>query len=234
MKNLTIFLAATTVGAVLGGTLPARAAIDFTGSGGDYTATATGLTQVIPDNNPSGVAYALNFGATGLSISDVTVSFATSGGYNGDIYAYLSNGSQLVQLVNQITGAPGTSGFNVTLEEGTGSTIQSAPGTVGQPLSGTSFTAAQDLAGFNTADPNGSWTLFFADLHSGDTSTLNSFSVGITAVPEPVNVALGVFGGLLLAGFFIRSRLIPNRELPTEHERNLHRDEKKTIYRALT
>jgi subtilisin-like proprotein convertase family protein len=196
MKNLSNFLAATAVGAVLGGSLPARAAIAFTGSGGNYTASATSLGQVIPDNNPSGVAYALNFGAMGLSLSDVTVSFATSGGYNGDIYAYLSNGSTLVQLVNQITGAPGTSGFNVTLVEGTGNPIQTTMGTAGQPLSGMSFTAAQDLAGFNGANPNGSWTLFFADLHSGDTSTLSSFSVGITAVPEPVNVALGVFGGL--------------------------------------
>jgi subtilisin-like proprotein convertase family protein len=197
MKNLSNFLAATAVGAVLGGSLPVRAAIDFTGSGGNYTASATGLTQVIPDNNPSGVAYALNFGATGLTISDVTVSFATSGGYNGDIYAYLSNGSTLVQLVNQITGAPGTSGFDVTLGE-TGSSIQTATGMAGQVLSG-NYAAVGSLSGFNTADPNGSWTLFFADLHPGDTATLNSFSVGLTAVPEPVNMALGVFGGLLLA-----------------------------------
>ena len=37
-------------------------------------------------------------------------------------------------------------------------------------------------------------------------STLTSWSLDIvTAVPEPINVALGVFGGLLLVGTLCRS-----------------------------
>jgi hypothetical protein len=40
----------------------------------------------------------------------------------------------------------------------------------------------------------------FADLSAGDTSTLTGFSIGITAVPERVNVALAIFGGLLAVG----------------------------------
>ena len=43
---------------------------------------------------------------------------------------------------------------------------------------------------------NGTWTLFFADRVAGDQSTLVSWGVGV--VPEPANVALGVFG--VLAG----------------------------------
>ena len=63
-----------------------------------------------------------------------------------------------------------------------------------------SYTAdGGSLASFSGVDPNGTWTLFFADLSSGNTSTLNGWSLDITAVPEPVNVALGCFVAMLLA-----------------------------------
>lgn len=64
---------------------------NFTASGsGVYTAGASGLGQVIPDNDPVGVAYALNFGTAGLRISDINVSLNISGGWNGDLYVYLA------------------------------------------------------------------------------------------------------------------------------------------------
>lgn len=197
MKTIKSLMSLAAMGFVVVTSQSTRAALLFTTSDSiNYSANASGLTQVISDNNPSGLAYALNFGTSGLTITGVSVSFATSGGYNGDIYAYLSNGSTLVQLVNQITGAPGTSGFNVTLAGGTANPIQTATGTAGQVLSGVTFTAAQNLSAFNGIDPNGSWTLFFADLSAGDTSTLNSFSVSFetSAVPEPANLALSLFG----------------------------------------
>jgi hypothetical protein len=50
------------------------------------------------------------------------------------------------------------------------------------------------LASFNGMDPNGTWTLFFADLSAGNTSTLNGWSLDVTAVPEPVNVAMAILG----------------------------------------
>ena len=40
--------------------------------------------------------------------------------------------------------------------------------------------------------------MFFSDLSGGNTSTLEGWSLDITPVPEPVNVAMAVFG----AGFF--------------------------------
>ena len=57
------------------------------------------------------------------------------------------------------------------------------------------------LAGFNGLNPNGDWTLYFRDDSPGGFSTLNGFSLDISAVPEPVNAALGVFAalGLILA-----------------------------------
>ena len=49
------------------------------------------------------------------------------------------------------------------------------------------------LNAFNSLDPNGTWTLFIADLSSGDTSTLVSWELDITAIPEPAHWALGIF-----------------------------------------
>jgi len=190
-----------TMGVILASNVPTQAALaltDFSTSDGiTYTGSGSG-SQIIPDNTPVGAGYSINFAASGLNISDISITLNLTGGYNGDIYAYLSHGSQIAVLFNQITGAANSSGFDITLVEGTGNSVQTATGTAGQVLLGTTFTASQDLSVLNNSDPNGAWTLFFADLSPGDTSTLNSFNVNITtsAVPEPVNVALGIFGGV--------------------------------------
>ena len=204
MKILKGILAMVAVWAVLGSDYSMQAAITVTdfsngGSGTLYTGSGSG-SQVIPDNSPVGVAYSINFAATGLSLSDISVTLNLSGGYNGDIYAYLSHGSQIATLLNANSAVSG-SGMNVTFVEGTGNPIPTGGSGI---LTGSSFTAYSDLATFNSTDPNGNWTLFFADLSAGDTSTLTGFSVGITAVPESVNMALAIFAGLLVVGGVIR------------------------------
>jgi hypothetical protein len=46
---------------------------------------------------------------------------------------------------------------------------------------------------------DGDWTLFFANLSSGGASgELTSFTLNLTAVPEPVGVGLWIFGGLMV------------------------------------
>src|SRR5260370_868131 len=60
------------------------------------------------------------------------------------------------------------------------------------------------LSSFNGLDPNGGWTLFFADLSSGEQSTLESWSLSINAVPEPTTYALIAFGGLVALRIMIR------------------------------
>ena len=57
-------------------------------------------------------------------------------------------------------------------------------------------TSRGSLSSFNGLDPNGTWTLFFADLSPGDQSTLVSWSLDITTVPEPVPLALAIFAAL--------------------------------------
>jgi subtilisin-like proprotein convertase family protein len=199
MKILRTIVVGVTLGAILGGGA-AEAALSVTdfsngGSGTLYTGIGSG-SQVIPDNTPAGAAYSINFATSGLNISDISITLNITGGYNGDLYAYLSHGSQIAYLLNPNPAVSGSGFTGVTLIEGTGSSIR----TGGSGALTGSYTAYTDLATFNNTDPNGAWTLFFADLSSGDTSTLTGFSVGITAVPEPVNVALGIFLGLFAVG----------------------------------
>ena len=52
------------------------------------------------------------------------------------------------------------------------------------------------LADFNGMDPSGDWTLFIADLNSGEQTTVSSWTLSLstTAIPEPSSVWLPVLG----------------------------------------
>lgn len=174
----------------------------------------TGSPYLIPDGNPNGVSSSLTVSGENISLSSLTVTLSISGGYNGDLYAYLSYNGTLVTLLNRVGSGTtpfgyGDSGFNVTLDAGSPGiqTYQSGAYNLNGSgaLTGT-WGAAGNLGDFNTLDPNGTWTLFFADLSGGGgTSTVNGWSLNLTAVPEPVNVALGVFAVLLAGCAVMRS-----------------------------
>jgi subtilisin-like proprotein convertase family protein len=184
----------------------------------------------IPDGSTLGWSATATASGYAASVSDIRVNLDISGGYNGDLYAYLSYGGVLVPLLNRVGVTTGNSfgyadtGFNVTLS-GAGSfdvhsynshspTINGNGQLTGtwqpdgraiDPVIGSGHSAPGDFAANGTMnfgsysgmDPNGTWTLFFADVsRGGGTSTLNGWSLDITAVPEPVNVALGVFAAL--------------------------------------
>ena len=226
MKKASELLGTSVAAMALGASLVGHASIyTFTPSGdGVYTAGASGLGQVIPDNDATGVAYALNFWTAGLQISDIRISLNISGGWNGDLYAYLAHGSDYAVLLNRVgastSGADGygTSGLNILLEPVTTHAGIVDIHTVQNPVAPTAAYAADGRAAFTdtsrpqtldvllNADPNGSWTLFFADRSALGASTLTGWSLEITAVPEPVNVALGCFAGLFLVVTLVRSR----------------------------
>ena len=197
-----------------------------------YTINSGTVNLTIPDGNPNGVSSTLNVSVADHQITGLSVTLNVSGGYNGDLYAYLSYGGVLVPLVNRIGVGSGNSfgasgaGMNVTLTDGGAlgdihlggdSVLSGTYEADGRNISPLSSAAAFDsasrvsFAGYNTLDPNGTWTLFFADVSGGGVSTLNSWSMDISAVPEPVNVAMPVFGGLLgaaaLIGHFKRRTL---------------------------
>ena len=204
------FICILVISVALGASTTGRAAlVNFTGSSGSYSASASpGAT--IPDSPGTGLAYALNFNFSGFtSIQSISVTLNISGSYNGDLYVYLSHGSGLGILLNRV-GASGsdafgysTAGFNnITLGmSGTDIHTVETPTTGGTYASDgrfayTSSTRDNTLNVFSGANPNGDWTLYFEDQSAVSVATLNSWSVDITAVPEPANVALLVFGGL--------------------------------------
>lgn len=172
----------------------------------------------IPDGNVSGWSDTRTVSGLNTSISSVTVGLEITGGFNGDMYGYLSYNGALIPLVNRVgvtAGNPfGSSGggFSVTLSDagatdihnyGTGiasGTYQADGRNIDPASSPSAFDGASRLtfAGtFNGMNPNGDWTLFFADMAGGGgTPTLSSWDLEITAVPEPVNVALGCFAVL--------------------------------------
>lgn len=169
-------------------------------------------SQVIPDNNASGVAFTFNI-ATGepLAITDVQVSLNITGGWNGDLYAYLLHGSGFSVLLNRpgrTTGnsaGAGGAGMNINLSDGYLPDIHSVTSV---PLTGNftpdgrfvnPFTALDTdprtafLSSFTGLAPNGTWTLFFADVAPLAVSTIQSWSVNLgvaTAIPEPGCAAL--------------------------------------------
>jgi subtilisin-like proprotein convertase family protein len=167
-------------------------------------------SQAIPDNNASGVAFffILDTGVPG-AITDVTVDLNIAGGWNGDLYAYLSHGSGSAVLLNRVgrfAGNPdgaGSSGFSVTLSDSYLTDIHNAGGS---PLVGNFAPDGRSADPFNVLDtdprnaplgnlagldPNGSWTLFFADLSPVNTSTIQSWTVNVSSVvPEPGSATL--------------------------------------------
>jgi subtilisin-like proprotein convertase family protein len=202
----------------LAATLISGTASSFAGTPIAYNWTGS---QTIPDNNASGVAFSFNVSAgEPLFITNVTVDLSISGGWNGDLYAYLSHGSGLSVLLNRIgstagnPGGSGVSGMNIELSDSYLTDIHTA---LNNPLTGNfapdgrfvNPLTARDtdprtalLGSFNRLDPNGTWTLFFADLSPLATSTILSWTVNMdVTVPEPGSatiLALGMIGlGLL-------------------------------------
>jgi hypothetical protein len=199
------------------GLLPAGQAGLFIQGTTGQTGTSAGsvANPTIVDGNPGFVianTMDLSSAGLGLSLSTLTVTLNISGGMNNGLYGYLvaPNGT-LMTLMNQpgvgVDGFGATgSGMNITLlssSAGGGySSIQSV--TSGSTLSGTYF-ADGDFSTLNGINPNGSWTLYFSDtIAGGRDATLSGWSLDITAVPEPVNVALGVFGGCLAFASLLR------------------------------
>src|SRR5512145_1262471 len=120
---------------------------------------------VIADGNTTGWWDTRNFGSfsgSGWQITDVNVTFTITGGYNGDLYAYLNHNGVLVPLLNRVGTGSGsepqysfgfsTSGFdNFTLDD------QAANGNIhdiSTPTSGQSYLPDGGTFGNLTGDPN--------------------------------------------------------------------------------
>ena len=190
----------------------------------------------IPDGSPVGWSGTATASGYLPSISAISVNLNISGGYNGDLYAYLSYGGALVPLLNRVGVGSGDAfgysdtGFNVTLSSagafdvhtyGSHSPSFNGSGQLtgtwqpdGRAIDPLGAPSTFDAAGtvtfgsYTGMNPNGTWTLFLADLSAGAQSQLISWELDITAVPEPVNVALGIFAGVFLVITLARSQQV--------------------------
>ena len=180
---------------------------------------------VIPDGNATGWFDTRTISGISESlITDVNVSFTLSGGYNGDLYAFLSHSTGFSVLLNRVGRTStdsfgyGDAGFNVTFDDSAANgdihNYQTVSGYL--PLIGNGDSWSPDgrnvnpalaldtnsrthlLNQFNGTNPNGDWTLFVADLSSGEQSMVVGWGLNVTAVPEPSSLCLGVIGLLAL------------------------------------
>ena len=189
---------------------PAAMVTDFNNTGG-----------VIADNGAAGLVQTITTTYQG-TITAVSLSFNISGGYNGDLYGYLSyndggNPAKTLEVLNRMGGgstvASGAGFAGVTLMDGgsLGNIHAALPGAgtavaVGSYLPDSAgVTFASTFGGMNAG---GTWTLAFFDRVAGDQSTLGSWSLNIDVaqVPEPINVALGVFGAVFAGVAVVRRR----------------------------
>jgi len=178
------------------------------------------VSTAIPDNDDVGFSDSRALSIPGISaIASVTVNLNFIGGWNGDLYAYLVHGSGFSVLLNR----PGRSGSNpdgssssgmsITITDSATMDIHTAIPMSGGSVSGTYQPDGRTtdplntldtdarpamLADFVTLDPAGSWTLFVADQAAGEQSTLQSWSLTVTGVPEPGTTLLALLGVLPL------------------------------------
>ena len=198
--NLTTLLGGLACGLALG-LSTASASIITIGSGT--------LNTTVPDGNAAGIISTINVNVSSWanSMNSLTLTLNITGGNDGDLYAYLRYNGTTVVLLNRpgLAGDPAGIGYttpgynNVTLSGGSYANIN----TTQNPVTGGTYNPSAGstaFASYNGVNPNGNWTLFISDLSGGDVSfsQLESWSLTFNAVPEPVNVALGVFGAVLL------------------------------------
>jgi prepilin-type N-terminal cleavage/methylation domain-containing protein len=113
------------------------------------------------------------------------VSVELSGGWNGDLYAYLVHATGFAVLLDRVgyTGSGfgfGTAGMNVWLTDGTGvgnieTTLAPNSPNAGSPYSSNDY--AGSLASFGNLNANGTWTLLVADLSGGGVTTVQSWGL---------------------------------------------------------
>lgn len=166
---------------------------------------------VVPDGNVTGWSDTrVLSGITDNTILDVNVTLQLTGGWNGDLYGYLTHSSGFSVLLNRV-GRTGSNtfgcsdaGMNVSLDDSAANgdihLYQTVPGFATSIANGSAWapdgrnvnplTALNTdprtsmLNSFNGLDPNGSWTLFLADVSSGEQSTVANWVLNIQAEPR--------------------------------------------------
>ena len=168
--------------------------------------------QLIPDANAAGWqnTQIVSLFGDGVTVQDVKVTLNISGGYNGDLYAYLAHDGQQAVLLNRVGKSDSDvfgyadAGMNVQFTDAAANNIHTyhlsggsisdeaqwqPDGREASPFEVTSQTAPSISASLSTFAANqtlanGSWTLFVADLSAGGQSQVNSWSLQIQAASD--------------------------------------------------
>jgi len=179
----------------------------------------------IPDNDGSGLTSIIAVADSGQTIVSVEVVITTMNGWNGDLYAYLEHNGVISVLLNR----PGrtaanpagaaSSGMQLRFADSAAADVHTAiSGTFGETATGTyqpdgrgadpgvvtdASPRGLDLSVFNGGKADGDWTLFVADLSSGEVATLGNWGLSVTVVPEP---GVALLGGISLLTLLRRRR----------------------------
>ena len=183
---------------------------------GQLMASATDTVNLrIPDGSPLGLANSVTITTPIERLTKLTVTLNISGGFNGDLHAYLVHDSGHAILLNRpgkTLAQPfgyGDAGFNVTFDDAATNgdihnyrfTLSDNPDT---PLPGALTNAwvpdgrdtdpalvldtdprPATLSAFTGLNPNGRWTLFVADVDALYASTLVSWGLQILGTNAP-------------------------------------------------
>src|ERR1022692_2056889 len=91
-RIMNLLISKAIVALVVGMAITAQAGV-YSYGGGAYA---------IPDGTLAGVSSQITISGASSSFSDISVAINVSGGYNGDLYAYLSYDGKLVPLLDRI------------------------------------------------------------------------------------------------------------------------------------
>ena len=167
--------------------------------------------RLVPDGNPAGLSDVRNVTSAIGNISSLKVHLTLNGEYNGDLYAYLRHANGFAVLLNRpgkTVANPdgyGDSGLDVVFSSGapngdihmyqnTTTPVDGSPltgiwdidGRNFDPLSVTDASSrGTSLTNFNGLNGNGQWTLFLADMESGGTNALASWTLDISGGASP-------------------------------------------------
>ena len=171
---------------------------------------------VVPDNNFSGWSDSRSVSTMPAgTLMGVAVDLQLSSGWTGDLYAYLVHSSGFVVLLDRV-GTPGAAfgfgagnmsltladnGFNsqvITANIHGGGANASGLFNPDNDNAGTATTGASgSLGSFLGTSPNGTWSLFVADLNGGGVTTIQSWGLQMEIVPEPQTGTLALAGALV-------------------------------------
>ncbi|HVX84024.1 MAG TPA: proprotein convertase P-domain-containing protein [Phycisphaerae bacterium] len=179
------------------------------------TYTSTNVPLAIPDANPTGASSTLSVPTTGVTITDVNITFTITHTFDRDLTAYLiAPDGTSVTLFSGIGGS-GDNFFGTTLDDSASTTISSAS----PPFAGTYKPSSGTLSTFNGHSPDGTWTFKVVDGARQDTGSIIawSLSIGLSAEPMAVTDANGrySFTGLKFGTYTVR-QVVPSGYIQTQ------------------